>query len=137
MSVRFEVVFSCFLRGDTPSEVLEAVRWHLGLAAERPAGLDPAEHPDRLLETDEESCLPGGDVASLRHREHGFEDFGRLGVWGLHSRNYWLDDIMGELVTVLDLLAPYAENGYGGYFRAETEVKPTVLVFRDGAYDGV
>ncbi|WP_121188086.1 hypothetical protein [Nocardiopsis sp. Huas11] len=135
MSVHFEVVLSCFLRGDTPPAVLAVLRWHLGLSDERPEGLDPAEHPSPLLGTDPESLLPGGDVASLRHRPHGFEDFGPRGVWGLYFRAWWIDDAMGGLGTVLDLLAPHAEDGYGGSFRAEDEVRPTVLVFRDGAYE--
>ncbi|MGQ4490826.1 hypothetical protein ACN6LM_001633 [Streptomyces sp. SAS_281] len=56
--------------------------------------------------------------------------------WGLYSRNYWLDDDMGELVTVLDLLAPHiARPGPGGFFREEDETRAAVFAFRDGAYD--
>jgi hypothetical protein len=32
---------------------------------------------------------------------------GEIHAWGLLSRNYWLDDDMGELVVILDL--PYSE----------------------------
>ncbi|MFD3525153.1 hypothetical protein [Streptomyces sp. NPDC058653] len=42
---------------------------------------------------------------------------------------------MGELVTILELLAPYVEEpGHGGYFREEYESELTVLTFEDGAY---
>jgi hypothetical protein len=58
-----------------------------------------------------------------------------LYAWGLFSRNYWLDDEMGELVTILDLLAPHIEEpGYGGYFREEYDAEPTVFTFRNGTY---
>ncbi|WP_328777612.1 hypothetical protein OHU17_35425 (plasmid) [Streptomyces goshikiensis] len=40
---------------------------------------------------------------------------------------------MGELVTILDLLAPHIEEaGYGGYFREEYDTKPTVFTFENG-----
>ncbi|MEU2614729.1 hypothetical protein ABZ570_24565 [Micromonospora sp. NPDC007271] len=55
--------------------------------------------------------------------------------WGPHSRNYWLDDDMGELSAILDLLAPHvAEDGFGGYFREVYEAELTVFEFRDGAH---
>ncbi|MEU2614728.1 hypothetical protein ABZ570_24560 [Micromonospora sp. NPDC007271] len=66
MSLHYEVVLTCFLADETPPEVLDALRWHLGLRDERPATLDPGEHPYPLLEPDPGSYLPGGDVASLR-----------------------------------------------------------------------
>ncbi|MFC9977138.1 hypothetical protein ACFVH6_40175 [Spirillospora sp. NPDC127200] len=125
MSLHFEVVFTCFLREDTPPQVLAALRWHLGLAEERPAGL--GEHAYSLLAPDPHSRLPGGDVASLREQDQG---------WGLFSRNYWLDDDLGELATVLELLAPHVEGpGFGGHLREEFESEPTVFAFRDGGYE--
>ncbi|MFJ4152764.1 hypothetical protein ACIP10_35045 [Streptomyces galbus] len=43
MSLHFEVVFTCFLRDNTPDTVLDALRWHLGMAPERPSGLNADE----------------------------------------------------------------------------------------------
>ncbi|MFI5529952.1 hypothetical protein ACIA8O_15560 [Kitasatospora sp. NPDC051853] len=135
MSLHFEVVFTCFLRDETPSAVLAALRWHLGLTAERSPGLDADEHPYPLLEPDPDSRLPGGDFASLRRQARGFVAGRELHAWGLSSRTCWLDDELGGLVTVLDLLAPHVEEaGYGGHFREQYEAEPTVFVFRDGTH---
>ncbi|MFI6520653.1 hypothetical protein ACIBF1_34225 [Spirillospora sp. NPDC050679] len=136
MSLHFEVVFTCLLRADTPDSVLAALRWHLGLDAERPADLDEEEHAYPLLAPDPASFLPGEDFASLRRKSRDHAAGGGPYVWELSSRNHWLDDDLGELVTVLDLLAPYAEDSdCGGYFREEHDVERTVFTFRDGAYD--
>ncbi|MBC9712968.1 hypothetical protein H9Y04_10345 [Streptomyces sp. TRM66268-LWL] len=137
MSDHCEVVFSCFLRDDTPESVLAALRWHLGLAPERPAHLDPEWHPYPLLEPDPDSWLPGGDTASLRRQSTGFTAEGERYAWGLFSRNHWLDDDLGYLVTVLELLAPHVEpdeDGFGGWFRYTHEAEQTPFVFRDGTY---
>jgi hypothetical protein len=135
MSLHFEVVFICFLRDDTPDSVLDALQWHLGLTPERPAGLDTEEHTYPLLAPDPDSRLPGGDCASLRRQSRGFVAGGEIHAWGLLSRNYWLDDEMGELVVILDLLAPHVEEpGFGGYFREEHDAEPTVFTFQDGTY---
>ncbi|MFC5911647.1 hypothetical protein [Streptacidiphilus monticola] len=135
MSLHFEVVFTCFLRDDTPGTVLDVLRWHLGLSTERPTGLDPDEHTYQVLAPDPDSRLPGGDVASLRRQSRGFAAGMELFAWGLLSRNHWLDDEMGELVTILDLLAPHIEEpGYGGYFREEYDAEPTVFTFQNGTY---
>ncbi|MEU3459587.1 hypothetical protein ABZ721_06465 [Streptomyces sp. NPDC006733] len=124
MSYHYEVVLTCFLRADTPDTVLAALRWHLGLDQERPAGLDEDLHPYQLLAPDPDSRLPGGDFAALSAE-------GGLHAWGLFSRNHWLDDDLGELATIQDLLAPHVEDpGYGGYFREEHDAEPTVLTFR-------
>ncbi|WP_405896287.1 hypothetical protein OG242_00955 [Streptomyces sp. NBC_00727] len=126
MSLHYEVVFTCFLREDTPAPVLDALRWHLGMTEVPPRGHGEEEYAYPLLSPDPHSRLPGGDFASLRLQDEG---------WGLYSRNYWLDDDMGELVTVLDLLAPHiASPGFGGYFREEYESRPALFTFRDGAY---
>ncbi|MFC9295776.1 hypothetical protein ACFTWH_10790 [Streptomyces sp. NPDC057011] len=130
MSLHYEVVFACFLRDETPEPVLAALRWHIGAAAERPPHLAADEHPYRLLVPDPDSYLPGGDLASLQHQSRG-----NWNAWGLFTRNFWLDDGIGELVTILDLLAPYVEeSGYGGYMREEYDSKPSIFTFRDGAY---
>ncbi|MFG2564179.1 hypothetical protein ACGFR6_01910 [Streptomyces sp. NPDC048567] len=126
MSLHYEVVFTCFLRADTPAPVLDALRWHLGLTEEPPPGHGEGEYAYPLLTPDPHSRLPGGDFASLRLQDEG---------WGLYSRNYWLDDDMGELVTVLDLLAPHvATPCFGGCFREEYDTEPTLFTFRDGTY---
>lgn len=135
VSLHYEVVFTCFLRDDTPDTVLAALRWHLGLAPERPAELDAEEHSYPLLSPDPDSRLPGGDFVSLRRQSRGFTPGGELHAWGLFSRNLWLDDMMGDLYTVLDLLAPHVEEpGYSGYFREEFDTEPTVFTFRDGTF---
>ncbi|MEV7189509.1 hypothetical protein [Kitasatospora sp. NPDC093102] len=135
MSFHYEVVFTCFLQDDTPDTVLDALRWHLGLASERPAELDEEEHAYPLLSPDPDSRLPGGDFASLRRQSRGFMAGRQLHAWGLCSRNLWLDDMMGDLITILDLLAPHVEEpGFGGYFREESDVETTVFTFRDGTY---
>ncbi|MFF7454466.1 hypothetical protein [Kitasatospora sp. NPDC008115] len=135
MSLHFEVVFTCFLRDDTPDTVLEALRWHLGMIPERPSGLDPDEHAYPLLAPDPDSRLPGGDCASLRRRSRGSTAGREPHPWGLFSRTYWLDDDLGGLVTVLDLLAPHVEEpGYGGYFREECDAAPIVFTFQNGTH---
>lgn len=135
VSLHYEVVFNCFLRRHTPEPVLTALRWHLELDRERPADLDPEIHTFPLLAPDPDSRLPGGDIASLRLQSRGFAAGGELRAWGLLSRNYWLDDDLGELVTILDLLAPHVEEpGFGGYFREEYDTELTVLTFRNGGY---
>lgn len=135
VSLHYEVVFTCFLRDDTPDSVLAALRWHLGLALERPAELDAEEHSYPLLSPDPDSRLPGGDFVSLRRQSRGFTHGGELHAWGLFSRNLWLDDMMGDLCTVLDLLAPHVEEpGYSGYFREEFDTEPIVFTFRDGTF---
>lgn len=137
MSLHYEVVFSCFLDDETPPDILDALRWHLGLRDEPPAtlGLDAKDDPYRLLSPDPDSYLPGGDVASLRRQRVGFTAAGDVFQWGLHSRNHWLDDDLGELVTILDLVAPHVvEDGYGGHFREVYDTDLTVFEFRDGSY---
>ncbi len=135
MSLYYEVVFTCFLRDNTPGTVLDALRWHLGMSLGRPSGLGTDEHMYPVLTPDPESRLPGGDFASFQRQCRGFATGHKLYAWGLFSRNYWLDDEIGELVTILDLLAPYVEEpGYGGYFREECDSEPTVIIFQNGTY---
>ncbi|QNP66095.1 hypothetical protein [Streptomyces genisteinicus] len=127
MSLHYEVVLACALRDDLPDDVIAALRWHLGERPEPPPGLDPHVHAYPLLEPDPYSGLPGGDVAALRPGDHH--------GWGLFTRNLWLDDDLGMLTGLLDLIAPHAEHdGYAGHFRATDDAGPTVLVFRDGGH---
>ena len=90
-----------------------------------------------LLDPDPDSCLPGGDVASLQRQLRGHAAGRDIHAWGLFARNYWLDDEIGELSTILELLAPHVEDtGHGGYFREEYEAQPTSRrPLHDGAYD--
>jgi hypothetical protein len=141
VSDHYEVVLTCFLRDDTPPPVLAALRWYLELTDERPPGLDAAEHPYPLLAPDPDSRLPGGESASLHRQSCGFApDGAELHSWGLFSRTYWLDDDLGDLITVLDLIAPHVEAphieepGYGGYVREEFDTAPAVITFKDGTY---
>ncbi|WP_030678324.1 hypothetical protein [Streptomyces sp. NRRL B-1347] len=130
MSLHYEVVFACFLRDDTPDTVLDALRWHMGEISDRPAGMDASEHPCPMLIPDPDSYLPGGDTASLRHQSRG-----NWNAWGLFTRSYWLDDEIGEVVPLLDLLAPHVEDpGYGGHLREEAEAQPAIVTFGGGTY---
>ncbi|MEU0403926.1 hypothetical protein ABZ318_27565 [Streptomyces sp. NPDC006197] len=97
---------------------LAALRWHLGPSPERPTEPDEEEYAYPVLDPAPGSRLPGGDFASLRRQSRGFTAVGERHAWGLSSRTLWLDDMTGDLVTVLDLIAPHvAEAGYGGYVR--------------------
>lgn len=129
MSVHYEVVFSCFLRADTPAEVLDALRWHLGLLAEQPADLDPTQRA--LLRADPSSHLPGGDVASLQRQAGGAETAPDTQGWGLFSRTLWPGDAMDQLSTIMELIAPYvASRGYGGHVRDVATADATAFEFR-------
>jgi hypothetical protein len=131
MGVHYEVVFTSFLYDDTPQETLDALRWHLGLLADRPPGLGADEHPDRLLCPDSASNLPGGDVASLQrqHREAA-DDGPPTQAWGLFSRTRWPEDVMPRIATIMELLAgQVADGGYGGYYRDETSAEATAFDF--------
>ncbi|MFF7204144.1 hypothetical protein [Streptomyces sp. NPDC008141] len=140
MSDHYEVVFSCFLRDDTPESVMAALRWHLGLDAEFPENLDADEgqlYP--LLDPDNHnSCLPGGDVVSLRRTVREFTQSGERYEWELFARKDWLDDSILYLRHLLDLLAPHAARpGYGGLFRNFYGTAVTVFTFRDGTYEPI
>jgi hypothetical protein len=130
MSVQYEVVLACFLRDETPAETLDALRWHLGLLADRPEGASAANHADRLLCPDPASSLPGGDVASLQRQLQSRADGGQAQAWGLYSRTVWPDDAMPGLATVLELVVGnVAEGGYGGYYRDVRSTEATAFDF--------
>jgi hypothetical protein len=130
MSVQYEVVLACFLQDETPADALDALRWHLGLLADRPPGMNAADHPDPLLRPDPASSLPGGDVASLQRQRHPLGDGGPALAWGLYSRTVWPDDALTGLAGVLKLLAGYvAEAGYGGYYRDVRSLVATAFEF--------
>jgi hypothetical protein len=132
VSSRYEVVFACFLRDDTPDEVLDALRWHLGQIADRPPELDAEEHPDRLLRPDPASPLPGGDIASLLDQLGGPRAQAGVRGWGLFSRTLWPEDAMTEMGTIIQLVAPHvAEPGYGGHYREENATEAVAFAFGD------
>ena len=130
MSVQYEVVLACFLRDETTSGTLDALRWHLGLLSDRPPGVTPADHPDRLLCPDPASGLPGGDVASLQLQAQTLDDGGPTQAWGLYSRTVWPEDALPGLATVLELVAGNVANaGYGGYYRDVRSTEATAFDF--------
>jgi hypothetical protein len=134
MSLRYEVVFSCFLVDDTPAEVLDELRWHLGLP-DGPLTTRDGEDACPLLRPDPDSYLPGGEVAFLRRQMRGTRRGHDIHAWGLFTRNGWHDDAIGEMAIILDLIAPnVVEDGYGGYFREEYDAEPRAFVFRDRGY---
>jgi hypothetical protein len=81
------VVFSCFVHDHTPPDILDELRWHLGLTTQTPATpYRSAAYP--LLAPDPASYLSGGDVASLRRQFRRFRAGREVHAWGLFSRNY-------------------------------------------------
>ncbi|MGX1546736.1 hypothetical protein [Streptomyces adustus] len=141
MSTHFEVVFSCYVRDDTPEWVMAALRWHLGMDADFPEGLDDQDGQlDPLMVPDSYTNrhIPGGDAVSLRREVQGFTNHGELYEWELFARNHWIDDYMLYLRDLLDLLAPHvARPGYGGRFRDICDSEVTVFDFRDGTYEPI
>lgn len=138
MSDHYEVVFSCFLRDDTPAPVLAALRWHMGMDDDCPDALDPDDHPYQLLLPDANSRLPGGDTVCLRRTVQEFTASGERYEWELFARKDWVDDLTLHLDAFLELMAPHvASSGYGGHIRDQhdPEVKP--FTFHDGTYDPV
>ena len=133
MSLHYEVVFSLFLRDDTPSGVLDELRWQLGLSTQKPdACAIDYEWPQ--MRPNEPSYLPGGEVAMLRRQYR----YSRSGVehhaWGLYVREFWLDDHwVAAWLRVAAWLAPYADgDGYAGFFREEQDEQPSLLFVRGG-----
>ena len=136
MSSHYEVVFSLFLREDTPVGVLDELRWHLGLSPERPEdrAVEYGEQP--VLLPHSQTYLPGSETATLRHQYRwtlrGIDEYS----WGLHVRLYWLDDHWADVWwQVVYWLAPYADDGYAGFVREVASDQPTLLVIHDGQPD--
>lgn len=126
MSDHYEVVFSCYLRHDTPDPVLDVLRWHLGLIDDCPGVDEFREMTGRLLQADPDTRLPEPDLAELRPQDDG---------WALFTRNLWLDDEIGWINRLLEIIAPYpARDGYGGYFRDVNDGEPTEFGFAGGTY---
>ncbi|WP_394615259.1 hypothetical protein JNUCC0626_36465 [Lentzea sp. JNUCC 0626] len=133
MSLHFEVVYSFFLRDDTPPETLDELRYHLGLSEIRPPNLVvDYDHP--VLEPVAESYLPGGEHVALRRQSRGRNRDGEIYAWGLYARLYWVDDQWAEVWwQVAQWLAPYAaDDGYGGFYREEQDERPTPFMVSNG-----
>lgn len=141
MSNRYEVVFSCYLRDDTPERVMAALRWHLGMDTEIPDGLDDHDgqlYPLLLPDNYANRRFPGGDVVSLHREVQEFTCDGELHEWELFARSHWVDDSMLYLRSLLDLIAPHiAQSGYGGHFRDIGDTEVTVFAFHDGTYEPI
>src|SRR5690242_4942006 len=122
MSGHFEIVFSVFLRDDTPAAVLDELRWQLGLARERPGQL-VIDYDEPQLRPAASSYLPGGETANLERQYRYTAPTGEHYAWGLHVRLFWLDDTWAEVwLQVAEWLAPWAEDdGYAGFFREEAD----------------
>jgi hypothetical protein len=133
MSSHYEMVFSLFLRDDTPGDVLDELRWHLGLSEQRPT--ISALHTDYPLMRPGDSYLPGGDVTVLQ-RQYRYDEMPGVKhyAWGLYARLFWLDDHWAQASwQIANWLAPYVEeDGYAGFFREETDERPTLLVIHGG-----
>jgi hypothetical protein len=133
MSAHYEIVFSLFLRDDTPDEVLAELRWQLGLAAGRPE-LWALGYQTPVLAPGEPSRLPGGESAALSRQYlstlAGVDRY----AWGLHVRVLWLDDVWGEVWwQVATWLSRYAAgDGYAGFYRESDAHEPTLFVVREG-----
>ncbi|MDT7782948.1 MAG: hypothetical protein QOF58_1367 [Pseudonocardiales bacterium] len=134
MSSHYEVVFSTFLRDDTPPAVLDELRYHLGVTEQRPHNL-VIDYDFPVLRPDTDSYLPGGDHVALRRQLRGHHANGEHHAWGLHARLYWLDDQWAEIWwQVVSLLAPHVEDdGYAGHFREEYDERATSLIILGGA----
>ncbi|MFG3287613.1 hypothetical protein ACGF3G_02210 [Streptomyces sp. NPDC048179] len=137
MSDHYEVVFSSFLRDDTPASVLAALRWHMGMDDEGPEDLARDDHPYPLL-LPGGSRLPGGDIVSLRRSVQELTSSGTRYEWELFVRIYWVDDLTLYLGALLELIAPHvAGRGYGGYIRDVHDTEVKAFTFHDGTYDPV
>ncbi len=137
MSDHYELVFSSFLRDDTPASVLAALRWHMGMDDEDPEDLDRDDHPYPLLLRGQ-SPLPGGDNVSLRRSVPESTSSGTPYGWELFVRIYWVDDLTLHLDALLQLIAPHVvRRGYGGYIRDVHDTEVETFKFHDGTYDPV
>lgn len=136
----YEVVFSFFLRPDTPGRVLDELRWQLGLTPQRPRGSVMGDG-EAMLRPAPETLLPGVECAALerqhvhtRRRVAPERADGDAYMWGLYARVCWHDDTWANhWLDLADGLARHAEDSdYAGFFRAETDGRPTLLSIRDG-----
>ncbi len=133
MSQHFEIVFSVFLRDDTPADVLAELQWHLGLSTEQPEHL-AIDYGEPLLRPSAPSYLPGGESVKLERQHRYTSPSGEHYAWGLYARLFWLDDQWADVWwQVAEWLAPWVEDeGYAGSYREEYEDTPVILLIRNG-----
>jgi hypothetical protein len=131
MSLHYEWVLSLRLRTDVPDAFVDELRFHLGLADERPvtAELD-YEYPIFAIADDD--ALPGGSVSSLKFQTPDSKS-GRL---GLYVRTFALDDDMYDLMlTVPPWLARWAATeGWIGFAREELALDPWLNFYAANGY---
>lgn len=148
MSDHYEVVLSVFLAEETPVEVLDTIRWHMGLLKDRPEHMGPPEDPDfewRYLDPDpDHPRLPGGEVARLQRQSVGSTADGvELHPWGLFYRGFFLDDDLNVPYEILDLVAPHIVTWggveFGGFIRDVSfdDDHKRIFVDGDGGYEVV
>jgi hypothetical protein len=82
MSDHYEVVFSCFLREETPAEVLDAVRWHLGMPRSWPNGgeLISGRHDLPMIVAGSTVERASGDEGEAHAAELGGAQAGEVGA---------------------------------------------------------
>jgi hypothetical protein len=133
VSQHLEIVFSSFLRDDTPTSVLDELRWHLGLSPVRPVACT-IDYADPQLLPNPNTFLPGGEAATLQRQLRSWQRGVAYYAWGLHARLGWLDDQWANLwLQVAVWLAPHADqDGYAGFFREESADAPSLLLVRGG-----
>jgi hypothetical protein len=85
VSLHYEIVISCFLDESTPEDVLDVLRWHLGLVKHWPGRLHEESSAYPLWAPNESSYLPGGEVARLQRQTRGFTSAGEIYGWGLYA----------------------------------------------------
>ncbi|WP_345530463.1 hypothetical protein, partial [Actinoplanes utahensis] len=155
MSYHYEVVISCFLTGRTPEPVLDTLRWLCDLkvttsedSPELSPGFDPSglhdvpdddeDFPYQTLRPDPDSYLAGGEIARLRSQIRGFNESGDVVEWGFYARTLVLDDDMGEIYRILELIAPYvSDDGYGGHEREHYDSDQVSLYLFSGGTERV
>jgi hypothetical protein len=133
VSSHYEVVFSLDLRDNVPTAVIDELEWQLGRRADRPGSL-AVEYDVPLLQPAAHSYLAGGEHGLLerayRYSHRGVDHH----AWSLFARLLWVDDMWAEYWwQVATWLAEYAETkGYGGFFREESELWPTMFMVSGG-----
>jgi hypothetical protein len=129
VSFHYEIVFALDLRDGTPADVLDELRWHLGLPGDLPASTRlPVAY--RLLRPSGQTHLPGGESVRL---DRYLKFYGHFAI-GLFARLFWLDDIWAESwFDVVEFLSPHVESeGYAGFYREEFDLIPHLLIYRKG-----
>jgi hypothetical protein len=139
MSQHYEVVFSMFLRDDVSVEALHELHWQLGLGATMPAirvlaGDSPVLTPALRAKGRRGRVARSAEMATLQrqYRSTGAGAERESHGWGLHARLYWPEELWSRnWWLIANWLAEHAEDGYAGFYRAESVDEPNVLIIRD------